>query len=384
MHLIINTLSVAVDGGGIKTYLINIISALANLKNPPEITLICSHSSKPVFQDLSEKENIRFITIPVSSKLNLFRIILDQVVVPVVLLVRFRRSNKILITPSSVATIYSPLKQITIIQAPLVLKNIRGEVPAVFLNDLTSLRKIYYDLFLPKTVDKSQRLITVSKYLKKKVESLEPDAVNKTHVVYEGVDFDSFDLIDSEEKESETEILFVSTLYSYKNADKVIKAFGRAIEVKQISEDTILRVIGNDPSGGERMEKLQILARECNIGSRIIFSGYIAHREIGKYYKKASVFVFPSSVETFGLPPLEAMACGVPVIASNRMSVPEIVGDAGLVVDPNDIDSIADSFENILKDHQLRRELIRKGYKRAREFNWKIAGKRIIEIAESL
>jgi glycosyltransferase involved in cell wall biosynthesis len=372
------------EGGGIKTYLSNIISSFKDLDQQPIITLICSKSSKPVFQNVLGYDNYHLISIPISSKFNLIRIFLDQVVVPIILFLKFGKSNEVLVTPSSIATILCPIRQITIIQAPLVLKNLRDELNADLLKDLTSIKKLYYDIFLPKTVRKSQEIITVSKFLKDKLVDLHPEATHKTEVVYEGVDAEPFRFTPIQENNYQSEILFVSTLYSYKNADRVIQAFALAVSENKVPESMILRIIGNDPSGGSRLEELRQLAKECLIESRVEFDGYVPHEIIYKYYGKAKLFIFPSSVETFGLPPLEAMASGVPVIASNRMSVPEIVGDAGLIIDPDDIDSIVEAINSIINDQKLKEKLIRKGKDRVSSFQWKKSVTKITDIAKEM
>lgn len=381
MHLIINTLSITPDGGGIKTYLTHVASALCFHKSKPKITLICSRSSYKVFQVLEGETNVQVKKIPVSSSSNLIRIFLDQVIVPFILLLNFKKGD-ILITPSSIATIFSPLKQITILQAPLVLKNIREEMPDEYLSDFSLLKKLYYDFFLKLTVKRSDTIITVSKYLQSKLLELYPSVQNKVEVVYEGVEFDSLD--DSKNDlffdGKETEILFVSTLYGYKNADQLIKAFAQLKQEKIEDKELRLKIIGNDPTGGSRLQSLKLLVKKSGVETSVDFLGYIPHEQILSHYKRASVFVFPSSVETFGLPPLEAMACGVPVIASNRMSVPEVIGDAGLVVDPDDIDAITLAIKKIIQNKDLRQKLVANGYSRVEHFKWSDTAEKILKI----
>jgi glycosyltransferase involved in cell wall biosynthesis len=98
----------------------------------------------------------------------------------------------------------------------------------------------------------------------------------------------------------------------------------------------------------------------------------------------ADVFIFPSLEEGFGLPPLEAMACGTPVIASNRASLPEVVGDAALLVDPESEEEIAEGIKQVLANKDLREQLIKKGFERARLFSWEKTARQTLEVYKAV
>ena len=104
--------------------------------------------------------------------------------------------------------------------------------------------------------------------------------------------------------------------------------------------------------------------------SRVFFTGYVHDENLPALYSGAQAFIYPSLYEGFGLPPLEAMACGTPVIVSNATSLPEVVGDAGLYVDPFNVESIADAIKKIASDQNLREKLSQKGLKRSKLFSW--------------
>ncbi len=162
-------------------------------------------------------------------------------------------------------------------------------------------------------------------------------------------------------------ILFISTLYPYKNADKLLRAFAQL--VREHNTEHQLVIVGGDYLG--HMSSLKDLASELDIASRVIFTGHIADRQvIRNLYAMADVFIYPSSFETFGLPILEAMACGTPVIGSNRTSVPETMSDAGLVVDPDNQEEFAKGIHRVLTDQRLRETLIKKGLNHTSQFNW--------------
>ena len=103
-----------------------------------------------------------------------------------------------------------------------------------------------------------------------------------------------------------------------------------------------------------------------DLKNEVIFTDYVSDEYLVKLYNAADLFVYPSLYEGFGLPPLEAMACGCPVITSNTSSLPEVVGDAGIMIDPNDIDGLTESMHKILTDKELREEMSKKSLERAK------------------
>jgi len=109
---------------------------------------------------------------------------------------------------------------------------------------------------------------------------------------------------------------------------------------------------------------------ELGLGDRVHFAGYVHDADLPALYGGADLFVFPSLYEGFGLPPLEAMACGTPVVCSNAASLPEVVGDAAVTVDPYDVDALAEAMQRVLADRDLREDLRARGLARARQFTW--------------
>lgn len=128
-------------------------------------------------------------------------------------------------------------------------------------------------------------------------------------------------------------------------------------------------------------ELLSLIDR-LGVRARVRFLERVSDEDLALLYNAATLFVFPSLYEGFGLPPLEAMACGTPVVAANSSSIPEIVGDAGLLVDPTDFDALARAVERVVDDTTLRAELCRKGLERAKLFSWERFGKQTLEVYE--
>jgi hypothetical protein len=110
---------------------------------------------------------------------------------------------------------------------------------------------------------------------------------------------------------------------------------------------------------------------------RVVMAGFVDDGDLPALYSGALVFAFPSLYEGFGLPPLEAMACGVPVVVADTSSLPEVVGDAALRIDPLRVDGLAAALDRTIQDSTLRHNLISKGYERARQFTWKAAAQQL-------
>ncbi|OAN37084.1 glycosyl transferase family 1 [Chloroflexus islandicus] len=159
-------------------------------------------------------------------------------------------------------------------------------------------------------------------------------------------------------------VLYVGTLEPRKNLTTLLEAFAL---VSQSVPDVPLLIGGGK---GWMYEPIFARLEQLNLRDRVKFAGYIPEEELPLWYAAATVFVFPSIYEGFGMPPLEAMACGTPVITSNTSSLPEVVGDAGLMVAPTDPIALAEAIRRVLVDADLRAELRQRGLARARRFSW--------------
>lgn len=169
--------------------------------------------------------------------------------------------------------------------------------------------------------------------------------------------------------------LFAGVLKERKNVAGIIRAF--ALFTKDNSTHELL-IAGK--AGGAYAESLQQLTRELGIEERVRFLGYVTDAQLAYLYERAQAFVFPSFIEGFGMPVLEAMSAGLPVVTSNRGALAEVAGDAALLVDPAHPEDIATAMNRIAADATLRRELKEKGLLRARQFSWQRTAGEILEI----
>ncbi len=131
-------------------------------------------------------------------------------------------------------------------------------------------------------------------------------------------------------------------------------------------------------------EETQQLVTKLKIEKKVRFLGRVSELELITLYSMADVFAFPSFFEGFGVPPLEAMACGAPVITSNTSSLPEVVGDAALLIDPYNTSELAQAMIRLLEDEKLREELQQKGYARAQLFTWPKSASKMLSVYQQL
>ncbi|MBI4096239.1 MAG: glycosyltransferase family 4 protein [Candidatus Levybacteria bacterium] len=188
-------------------------------------------------------------------------------------------------------------------------------------------------------------------------------------------------------------VLFVGTLQPRKNIARLIEAFSRAchpelVSGSQSSRDSDLRqndmslvIIGKK---GWQYEEILSAPKRFNIENKVKFLENVTDEDLSSFYKNALCFILPSLYEGFGLPVLEAMQYGCPVITSNVSSLPEAGGDAALYVDPLSVDDITKKLELIIRDEGLREKLIKKGYERVRKFSWEKTARETLRALESI
>ena len=170
-------------------------------------------------------------------------------------------------------------------------------------------------------------------------------------------------------------ILFVGTLEPRKNLSLLIKAL-------TIADTKIPLILAGWQGWGDK-KWMQIISDQ-ELQRRIFFTGYVDEETLACLYTGASAFVFPSLYEGFGLPILEAMACGCPVICSNAASMPEVAGKAAFLIDPTDAEALAYALDSVLTDSTLRQSMIQQGIERAKQFSWKETAVKTLEIFQQV
>ncbi len=260
--------------------------------------------------------------------------------------------------------------------APMFYKN-----QIVTIHDLSFLRypkwfskKIHlaYKYLIPNIAKYSRKIITVSQFSKREIKELLNIEEKKIEVIYNAVS-DSFKYDNNVPKENF--ILTVSSLGPRKNFKNLILAF-KKLKLNNYK----LLIVGNQNKAFLYTELRNLIKDEKNVE----FTGYVSDEKLINLYQRAKIFVYPSFYEGFGIPPLEAMACGTPVVVSKAASLPEVCGDAAYYVDPYDIDSIAKGMEAVLTDEKLQKELIKKGLERVKLFSWEKSARKVLNIIKEV
>jgi len=234
--------------------------------------------------------------------------------------------------------------------------------------------RIGYMLTIRSAVRKAKKVITISENSKNDLTQITGISKDKIELIYQGVSeefkqiHDNLRIKKTLQKYNIDDPFFLYTgVWRYhKNIPNMIKAFKK---VRELSGDDIKLVITGkeDPYYPEVKE----LPRDLGVEDHVIFTGLVDEDELIDLYNAANIYIFPSFYEGFGLPPLEAMACGTPVAASEASSIPEVCGKGNAVFfDPNDFNDMAQNINALYNDRGLQEELVRKGLVRVGEFSW--------------
>ena len=240
----------------------------------------------------------------------------------------------------------------------------------------------YYEYFLPSIIKGSISVVCVSEFTRKEVLDRYPNIPEeKTIVIHGGVNLERFKPdprgIIKEKYNLKEYILCVGEIRPYKNIENIFRAMG-------MKRDGPILAISGKMFQGEQKNKLENLAQSLKIENIIVWLGYVPDELLSNLYSEAIAFIFPSLYEGFGLPIIEAMACGCPTLSSNRASLPEIGGKAAHFFDPLDIDDIADSIMKVCENTAFRKKLAKLGPIHAKNFNWDHSVKKHIDLFESV
>ena len=238
----------------------------------------------------------------------------------------------------------------------------------------------YIEKYFFKNIVRSDMIITGSEYSKQEILQRLDFKEDKVKVIHHGINHDLFKIYKDPKVEFEIPskfILSVGSIEPRKNLLGLLKAYN--ILNESLKKEYKLVLVGF--KGWENKEIMNIVN---NNKENIHYLGFINDEELAKVYNLASLFVFPSFYEGFGLPPLEAMACGTPVVSSNLTSMPEVCIDAAVYCDPHDIDDVKNKIELVLRDENLQNSMIQKGIKRAKQFTWKKSADEHMKVFEKV
>lgn len=255
--------------------------------------------------------------------------------------------------------------------------------------DKRNLKRIKDDIQY--SVNRSEKIITVSESSKRDIIKFLNVPESKVEVVYNGVDYNRYSTSYDENQKNKVRkkynipndyILYMGTLEPRKNIESIIKAFSLFKKENIINSKDIKLVIAGKK--GWMFESIFNLVTELKLEENIIFTDYIDEADKPIIYNMAKLFIFPSIYEGFGIPILEAMASSVPVITSNVSSMPEIAGEAAVLVEPMNIVSISNNINKILSDKEYSSKLVRKGHIQAKKFSWDLSAKKMYDIYKNI
>ena len=285
---------------------------------------------------------------------------------------------------------------VDIFQSPdFVLPPVRRARTLVTVHDLSFIRypqcadanlRAYLNKVVPRSVQRADLVLADSQSTKDDLVELLGVELSKIEVVYPGVEERFRPIKDQAYLEQVRKqynlpsrfILGLGTLQPRKNFTRLIEAFA---DLRFAICDLHLVIAGGK---GWLYEEIFATVERLGLEEKVVFPGFVADEHLPALYNLADLFVFPSLYEGFGLPPLEALACGTPVITSDASSLPEVVGQAGLMVKATDVEALAQAMKQVLEDDALQEEMIARGLEQAKKFTWEKAAAKLLNLYETL
>ncbi len=232
-----------------------------------------------------------------------------------------------------------------------------------------ALKRAYYQFVIKPACHRAAFVLTVSEYSKGEIATWAGVDAEKIVNVGNGVG-EPFTAEGPKYEPGYPYLLYVGSHKHHKNLPRLLQAYG----ISGVRQDVSLVMTG-EPS-----PELAAEMHHSNLGKSVKFLGTVNNENLAELYRGALAFVFPSLYEGFGLPPLEAMACGTPVLTSNVCSLPEVVGKAGVLIDPLDVGSIADGIRRLVESSEMRADLRQSGLNRAQEYTWTETARKTSEV----
>lgn len=240
------------------------------------------------------------------------------------------------------------------------------------------LKQTVYRWLIKKVAKKSQKLISSSEFVKNDVAQYAQIDPAKIEVIYEAADKIEAAPKPIAELASQKFIMYVGRANPHKNLNRLIEAFTEVIK----SHPDLKLVLAGQPD--KNFELLESYVQEQNLTNQVLFLGWVSDGQLRWLYENTAAYVFPSLSEGFGLPGLEAMIHGAPVVSSNETCLPEIYGDAAHYFNPLDVDDMAAKISEVLDNFQLSTNLIARGKAQAAKYLWQTTAKQTLEVYESI
>lgn len=367
---------------GVGTYIRNLLNALSQIGSGHDYALISRAEDKQQFADLPD--NFRAIACKYDDSSRFDHLAL----------------------PRLLHSIRADLAHIPFHRVPLLMPRpylvTVHDLGSLFFDDASGMLHAARTFRLRRGLERAQRIIAVSGATQRDVVNLVPDVASRVRLIYNAPDPQFLERrLPSDARTAGPEaaarerarileryqirypfLLYAGSIRPQKNIPRLIEAFAVArcsLETRPEYEDLRLIIIGDEISRHPDVRRAVIQSRVENC---VRFLGFIPFDTLRIFHELATAFVFPSLHEGFGLGPLEAMASGTPVIASAVSSLPEVVGGAAMLVNPENVFDIARGITEVLTNEELRRDLIAKGRKQAASFSWARTAKEVLDLYE--
>lgn len=250
----------------------------------------------------------------------------------------------------------------------------------------TPLERYYHDFSMRHSVKHAKKIIAISNATKNDLIKIYGADEKKIKVIYHGFDKQKYYQRPKSEDVAQDilkfapYIFFIGRLEAKKNIKNMVRAFSILKKDKSIKHKLVL---AGRPGYLYEEIKDEIDKLSPDVKKDVIELGYVEDERVGQLMRNASIFFFPSYFEGFGMPLVEAMACGVPIVASNTTSIPEILNGSGILCDPERVEQFAKEISKIIKDDTLRQGLIAKGLERSKNFDWTKCARETLELIDS-
>ena len=372
MRIGFNLLPFNNDLAGTTVYALNIIRELLKKNSKFRFILFVNKKSKLLFHFKGVDYDI--VELPFQPERKLIRIFWEQILFPVYLK---KYHIDLLFSPSVAMPLFAKCKNVVCIH---------DLIPFFIKKKYSCLRSIYVKKITKASAKKADVVFTVSRNSQKEIIKKLNIASDKIKVTYNSIngfilkyDHRAWKIFRENHKIIGKYLLFVGTIEPGKNLINLIKGFKLLIDGDNVQHKLVIA-----GKKGWLFKEIFQEVKKLGLESRVVFTGYVPNEVIGLLYMNADVFILPSLYEGFGIPALEAMALGTPVIVSNVSSLPEIVGNAGVLIDPSRSEEIANAIAKIIFDSDLKDELNRKGLVQAKKFSWERSSQVIFNVFEEM
>lgn len=373
MRIAINALS-AVAGGGV-TYLNQLFEHLSEIDKENEYLIITTKNGEKILH--ANYKNFQVVSFEIPSLSTILRLFWEQLCLWHILK---KYKTVLLYSPANIGLIFHSFPTVLMIQTV-----------APFNKDMIKRQNIYYQLkfnllriLTNLSVRKARKIIFITNKAKRELSRYYNLQEEKSTVIYHGrsilfkpdINYERLEKIKQKYNLGKF-VLYVSNIYRYKNFFELIQAFSLIKE--QINSNLKLVLVGKS-FDDQYTESLKTLVLDSGIKDRVIFFGHIPYEELPCFYVLCKLFVYPSTCESFGMTLVEAMACGSPILSSNREPMTEICQDAAVYFNPFNPQDIAEKIQTVLSDNVLLEELKQRSLKRAECFSWEKTAKEMLRV----